>query len=248
MTLEPGRRHQALVGFGASIAWYQDKLVPNAPDGAYQMLFPDLGLDILRLRNRFGRVVKNFDANFGAGRRDLQEGDRGARASAQDPAVVVDAAGDAEGEQGRGLQEQPGLHAGEGEREVRLRQVRRILARVARRLPGRRNLARLDQHPERAVVHPAVLGGLQVRADRDADVSRLRQGAGRDVQGDPQVAQAARHAGPRGAGHPPHHAGPLRPGDEHGPGGRHRAPPLREGRRTMSGTGWTRGPTATSTR
>ena len=65
VTLEAKRRHQALVGFGASIAWYQDKLVPNAPDGAYQMLFPDLGLDILRLRNRFGRVVKNFDANFG---------------------------------------------------------------------------------------------------------------------------------------------------------------------------------------
>jgi len=65
VTLEAKLRHQALVGFGASIAWYQDKLVPNAPDGAYQMLFPDLGLDILRLRNRFGRVVKTFDANIG---------------------------------------------------------------------------------------------------------------------------------------------------------------------------------------
>ena len=65
VTLDPKRRHQTLTGFGASIAWYQDKLVPNPPDGAYQMLFPDLGLDILRLRNRYGRVVKAFDANIG---------------------------------------------------------------------------------------------------------------------------------------------------------------------------------------
>jgi glucuronoarabinoxylan endo-1,4-beta-xylanase len=64
VTLDPARRHQALVGFGASIAWYQDKLVPNPPEGAYQMLFPDLGIDILRLRNRYGRVVKAFDANI----------------------------------------------------------------------------------------------------------------------------------------------------------------------------------------
>jgi len=63
VTLDPAERHQTLAGFGASIAWYQGKLVPTPPDGAYQMLFPDLGLDILRLRNRQGRVVKREDGN-----------------------------------------------------------------------------------------------------------------------------------------------------------------------------------------
>jgi glucuronoarabinoxylan endo-1,4-beta-xylanase len=63
VTLDAAERHQTLVGFGASVAWYQDKLVPTPPDGAYQLLFPDLGLDILRLRNRHGRVVKREDGN-----------------------------------------------------------------------------------------------------------------------------------------------------------------------------------------
>jgi glucuronoarabinoxylan endo-1,4-beta-xylanase len=63
VTLKPSERHQTLVGFGASVAWFQDKLVPTPPDGAYQLLFPDLGLDILRLRNRHGRVVKREDGN-----------------------------------------------------------------------------------------------------------------------------------------------------------------------------------------
>jgi glucuronoarabinoxylan endo-1,4-beta-xylanase len=64
VTLDPAERHQTLAGFGAAIGWYQNKLVPTPPDGAYQMLFPDLGLDILRLRNRHGRVVKREDGNI----------------------------------------------------------------------------------------------------------------------------------------------------------------------------------------
>jgi hypothetical protein len=35
VTLVPGERHQTLVGFGGSIAWYQNKLVPTPPDGIY---------------------------------------------------------------------------------------------------------------------------------------------------------------------------------------------------------------------
>ena len=50
LTILPFERHQSIEGFGASLAWYQDRLVPNPPPGIYQMLFPDLGLDILRLR------------------------------------------------------------------------------------------------------------------------------------------------------------------------------------------------------
>ena len=64
VTLVPGERHQTLVGFGAAIAWHQNKLVPTPPEGAYEMLFPELGIDILRLRNRWGRVVKREDGNI----------------------------------------------------------------------------------------------------------------------------------------------------------------------------------------
>src|SRR4030095_8059425 len=64
VTLAPGERHQTLVGFGGSIAWYQNKLVPTPPDGAYEMLFSELGTDSLRLRNRWGRVVKREDGNI----------------------------------------------------------------------------------------------------------------------------------------------------------------------------------------
>ena len=64
LTILPAERHQTLEGFGASVAWYQDKLVPNPPPGIYQALFPDLGLDILRLRNRYQRMTKPEDGNI----------------------------------------------------------------------------------------------------------------------------------------------------------------------------------------
>jgi len=64
VTLAPAERHQTLEGFGAAVAWYQDKLVPNPPAGIYETIFPDLGLDILRLRNRFHRMVKQEDNNI----------------------------------------------------------------------------------------------------------------------------------------------------------------------------------------
>lgn len=56
VTLVPGERHQTLEGFGASVAWHQEKIVgDHAPAGIYDILFPELGLDILRLRNRYRR-------------------------------------------------------------------------------------------------------------------------------------------------------------------------------------------------
>ncbi len=64
VTIFPSERHQTLEGFGASLAWHQDKLVPNSPPGIYQTLFPDLGLDILRLRNRYQRMIKPEDGNI----------------------------------------------------------------------------------------------------------------------------------------------------------------------------------------
>ena len=64
LTLLPFERHQIIEGFGASLAWYQDRLVSNPPPGIYQTLFPDLGLDILRLRNRYQRMSKPEDDNL----------------------------------------------------------------------------------------------------------------------------------------------------------------------------------------
>ncbi len=55
VTIDPGERHQTLEGFGASIAWHMDKVVGAPPDGIYDVLFPELGLDILRFRNRYAR-------------------------------------------------------------------------------------------------------------------------------------------------------------------------------------------------
>jgi glucuronoarabinoxylan endo-1,4-beta-xylanase len=56
VTLLPAERHQTLEGFGASVAFYIDRAVGNSPAGLYQVLFPELGLDILRFRNRYERT------------------------------------------------------------------------------------------------------------------------------------------------------------------------------------------------
>lgn len=48
-------RFQTLEGFGAAVASYQDRIVGETPKGVYDLLFPDLGLDIIRFRNRDNR-------------------------------------------------------------------------------------------------------------------------------------------------------------------------------------------------
>lgn len=55
VTVHSAERHQTLEGFGAAIAWHQGRLVGNVSDQVYELLFPELGLDILRFRNRFER-------------------------------------------------------------------------------------------------------------------------------------------------------------------------------------------------
>ena len=47
-------RHQTLEGFGAAVAWYDNWLTehPNKAE-IYTTIFKDLGLDLLRLRNRY---------------------------------------------------------------------------------------------------------------------------------------------------------------------------------------------------
>jgi glucuronoarabinoxylan endo-1,4-beta-xylanase len=64
VTLAPAERHQTLEGFGASVAWYQDKLTNNPPEKIFDLLFPDLGIDILRLRNRYQRIKEPQDGNI----------------------------------------------------------------------------------------------------------------------------------------------------------------------------------------
>lgn len=59
-SVDVNKTYQTLEGFGAAIAWYNDYLTthPNKND-LYKVLFYDLGLDILRLRNQY-RYSNNF--------------------------------------------------------------------------------------------------------------------------------------------------------------------------------------------
>lgn len=56
---------QTLEGFGAAVAWYQDRIIGSTPEDLYEFLFPELGLDILRYRNRFQREGEE-DSNLAA--------------------------------------------------------------------------------------------------------------------------------------------------------------------------------------
>ncbi len=52
-----GQRYQTLEGFGASIAWYlREAAGHERRDELFEVIFRDLGLDILRFRNRYGRT------------------------------------------------------------------------------------------------------------------------------------------------------------------------------------------------
>ncbi len=55
-TVKAKENHQTMVGFGASIAWYTETLANHPQKAAiYELIFNDLGLDILRLRNNYGK-------------------------------------------------------------------------------------------------------------------------------------------------------------------------------------------------
>src|ERR1700735_4629663 len=56
VTIDPGERHPTLEGFAASVAGHLHTITDkNTPAGIYDLLFPELGLDILRLRDRYAR-------------------------------------------------------------------------------------------------------------------------------------------------------------------------------------------------
>jgi glucuronoarabinoxylan endo-1,4-beta-xylanase len=63
VSVDNDERFQTLEGFGASLGWYMERIVGDTPAETYRLLFPELGLDILRLRNRFERSDPD-DANL----------------------------------------------------------------------------------------------------------------------------------------------------------------------------------------
>lgn len=62
LAVDVNQRFQTLEGFGASVAWYGDWLTesPNEAE-IYDVVFRDLGLDILRLRNIYRDDPVDFD-------------------------------------------------------------------------------------------------------------------------------------------------------------------------------------------
>ncbi len=53
------RRYQTLDGYGAAVAWYIERITGKTVEGLYETLFPKLGLDIIRFRNRYQRLEEN---------------------------------------------------------------------------------------------------------------------------------------------------------------------------------------------
>lgn len=54
--------HQIMVGFGASLAWYENELVNNPVNGEiYNYLFNDLSLDIIRFYNNYSNNQTNIN-------------------------------------------------------------------------------------------------------------------------------------------------------------------------------------------
>ena len=85
VSLVPATRYQTLEGFGAAVAWYQDMIVGGVSDELYSFLFPELGLDILRFRNRFERS-DDRDANLGA---EVEIFERATKALGERPKLML---------------------------------------------------------------------------------------------------------------------------------------------------------------
>jgi glucuronoarabinoxylan endo-1,4-beta-xylanase len=57
VTVDVSTRYQRLTGFGAAIGYAEDAIgALSDPSALYTAMFSDLGLDVLRLRNRYGEV------------------------------------------------------------------------------------------------------------------------------------------------------------------------------------------------
>lgn len=52
VTLDPSTTHQEMVGFGGAVTWYADRVTSSDQQAEIaDLMFEDLGLDILRLKN-----------------------------------------------------------------------------------------------------------------------------------------------------------------------------------------------------
>jgi glucuronoarabinoxylan endo-1,4-beta-xylanase len=57
VTIDTQTTHQTLVGFGASVAYVEDEITSHPQkESLYDTLFSELGLDVLRLRDRYGHT------------------------------------------------------------------------------------------------------------------------------------------------------------------------------------------------
>lgn len=83
--IDVAQRFQTLEGFGASVGWFQDRIAGAVPDGLYEFLFPELGLDILRFRNRFERT----EAQDGNLRQEVTIFERATRALGHRPKLLL---------------------------------------------------------------------------------------------------------------------------------------------------------------
>jgi glucuronoarabinoxylan endo-1,4-beta-xylanase len=63
-TVKAAETHQTMLGFGASVAWYENTLA-NHPQksGIYDLIYNELGLDILRIRNTYRGELQSAE-NF----------------------------------------------------------------------------------------------------------------------------------------------------------------------------------------
>lgn len=62
ITANPGVSHQEMIGFGAALTWWSDRVISSPhTKQIYDLMFADLGMDILRLKNWY--YPQNYPAN-----------------------------------------------------------------------------------------------------------------------------------------------------------------------------------------
>jgi O-glycosyl hydrolase len=67
VNVSTGTRYQSLIGFGAAVAFGEADIVNHPRSAAlYEAAFADLGLDVIRLRNRYGRTGDDDLSTSGA--------------------------------------------------------------------------------------------------------------------------------------------------------------------------------------
>ena len=64
VTVDTSERRQTLVGFGATIAYGENEILAHPQrDALYSAMFVELGLDVLRLRNRYGQLAPGLQVS-----------------------------------------------------------------------------------------------------------------------------------------------------------------------------------------